>query len=183
MAKNLSPKQQFNSDLAKVMALIDQTRQGIGQPHPFFEDVAAVMVAIEKAGAHPASQLALHLVSVAVAELLSHRGCSTKICLLAAYSLIDSELHAHVLDKLFPQVFQHQSEAPGIPDMVNIFGALMADPEKLDKMPYGHSTIEIGGQSAHIVKMQVGQGAPPPKSAKAKSKKSKKFSVKANPWN
>ena len=174
---NATQKQRFRANFKSIFDLLAATKSKIAQDHPFFDDAAHTMDCIDKFGP-PNGQLALHFVSVAVAELLSNRARCAKLALLMAQALVDEEL-AKELSCVFDMAFlPHRSDgAPiGIPPVIQQFINAIADnPEKLARMPFGAtSKVEIApGMVAEVTKLPISAAkllakAPkPPKTTKA----------------
>ncbi len=103
--------------------------------------------------------MALHMVSVATAELLSKRGCAAKICLVTALALVEERMHNILID-LFQQAFvpNRPDNAPTLPPGIeHVIQALIENQGVLvEQQPNGKCKIKVGDQVFDAVKIPLG---------------------------
>lgn len=161
-------RRKFKDDFERIQSMLQTTIPVLEPGHQFIADVQRVMAAISTCDEPERGILALHNVSIAVAELLWERGFQAKISLLAAMGLVDAQT-GEALSKVFHDLF-HTDEVTQ--HVAQLIGALLADPAKFSKAPVG-STIQMNGFQA-IKLGSVGVGHPMAKAKpKAKGKAAK----------
>lgn len=182
MPRQPNPQKQFLTDYKRIHNMLSELEDQLGTDHPFFSDAQLLMRHIKEAGG-PSGQLALHLLSVAVSELLSRRGCATKICMIAALALVESGLHEASMEVFNRAYAAHRKDQmPEMPEEVTqLIREIMTNPDKFANMPMGVNEINVGGKKAKVVKFPLGQ-APAAQPQKAPKKKKAKTKTKADPF-
>jgi hypothetical protein len=151
-------KERLKVDTERIIGLLQETHKQMGQPHPFFDDAAYIIDQIDDRSAAEGI-MALHMVSVGIAELLSKRSCSAKLCLLAGLGMVNNEVHMHLL-QTFEMAFvpNRPSSAPQVPAGIeHIIGHLLSN------LPKGSTVIPLTKASAKVLsKMKGKKGKPQP---------------------
>lgn len=158
--------------------LLEETSKTLDCP-AFFRDANYVIRSLRKTRPR-ATHLALHMIAIAVKELMDRRGDGAKMALLMAQGLAEPGLNSTLMD-LFCAVFHRNAAREHKPveaakhmmkAVTENFDEIMAMVEK------GGGTIELPGGTATIMPVSS------PHSGKPVNKKPKAKSLPpANPWN